>query len=378
SIENMFIIINAVPAITTQLNVKKRIAEGLEKVGYTMTKILISWFLVLMIFSVTNINSIQEFCIFTSIAMIIDFMLQMSFFIAVLSIDLERLALEISNLYNNRISNPDDNINKKSIQHSKTTNYGRRIGILLVVLILLIAVTNIHHANMNLPYIKSSLNSLISDFIVPPTNTYTNTTFWETSIDKTANEFWGVINPDKKNQFVEIRPTRYLTLSYDIESDDLSRSLNDVKNWKLIIRIYIKTFVWFLKVIIFPIISIIFAMSILANFSSADIEIRITRLFENSNNDENKNTLSTRSSAFCVNSAQVITLRGRHSADIDLLCANFNGIIISSATDRHITSWNGKQGIPLRKLERYMRRCDTCKCDSTGGLKNCISWPVRA
>ncbi|CAG8721659.1 19974_t:CDS:2, partial [Dentiscutata erythropus] len=56
---------------------------------------------------------------------------------------------------------------------------------------------------------------------------------------------------------------------------------------------------------------------------------------------------------------KVITLRGRHSADVDLLCANSDGMIISTATDKHITSWDGKQGIYLKKLERYMRRCES-------------------
>ncbi|CAG8832201.1 11881_t:CDS:2, partial [Gigaspora rosea] len=70
----------------------------------------------------TSIDSIQECCIFTSIAMIIDYMLQMSFFIATLTIDLERLELE----YNMSIGE-SDNEDEDDIPLSKTINYGRRI-----------------------------------------------------------------------------------------------------------------------------------------------------------------------------------------------------------------------------------------------------------
>ncbi|CAG8791207.1 5278_t:CDS:2, partial [Gigaspora rosea] len=52
-VENMFILTNAVTAIPTQLNVKERVALGLEKVGYSITKTLIIWLLLLLICSAT-------------------------------------------------------------------------------------------------------------------------------------------------------------------------------------------------------------------------------------------------------------------------------------------------------------------------------------
>ncbi|RIB00478.1 sterol-sensing domain of SREBP cleavage-activation-domain-containing protein [Gigaspora rosea] len=130
-VENTLILTNAVTAIPMQLNVEERVAKGLEKVGYTITKMLISWILVLLIFSVTSIDSIQEFCIFTSIALIIDYMLQISFFVAVLSIDLQLFALETICTY----CNDNDNTDRDVIPPSKTANYGRRIGGSLVVCI---------------------------------------------------------------------------------------------------------------------------------------------------------------------------------------------------------------------------------------------------
>jgi len=90
-VENMFVLTNAVTSTSMELDVKERVGRGLEKVGVSMTKTLFTGFFLLLICSATSINSVQEFCIFTSVAMIIDYLLQMSFFITTLSIDLRRL-----------------------------------------------------------------------------------------------------------------------------------------------------------------------------------------------------------------------------------------------------------------------------------------------
>jgi hypothetical protein len=87
----MFVLANAVTSIPMELNVEERIGKGLEKVGVSMTKSLFTGLFLLFMCSTTSIDSVQEFCIFTSVAMIIDYLLQMSFFITTLSIDLRRL-----------------------------------------------------------------------------------------------------------------------------------------------------------------------------------------------------------------------------------------------------------------------------------------------
>ncbi|CAG8751638.1 18592_t:CDS:2, partial [Acaulospora morrowiae] len=93
-VENMFVLTSAVASIPMQLEVKERVSRGLEKVSYSITKTLVTGLLLLFMCSTTGIDSVQEFCIFTSVAMIIDYVLQMSFFVTILSIDLRRLEYE--------------------------------------------------------------------------------------------------------------------------------------------------------------------------------------------------------------------------------------------------------------------------------------------
>lgn len=104
-VENLFILTNAVTSTSMELDVKERVGKGLEKVGVSITKNLFTRLFVLFIIS-TAIDLVQEFCIFTSVAIIIDYLLQMSFFITTLSIDLRRLEvmtykLIIFNCFNN-------------------------------------------------------------------------------------------------------------------------------------------------------------------------------------------------------------------------------------------------------------------------------------
>ncbi|CAJ0746372.1 18861_t:CDS:2 [Entrophospora sp. SA101] len=281
----------------------------LESVGNSITKNVATRLLLLPLSCVINVDSLQEFCIFISVTMIIDYLLQMSLYITILSIDLRRL--EISDLYNRKVITPitkSNNIRKLSVSVESNS-----------ALLIIASLTNAYK-------VKTDLLSLtfVSDFFgnstVPESNL--NTTLWETSTATTTDKFWDIVNPQKSDQYFQFRPIKFI--------------------------------------------------SIIQNFDSADTNN------QSNNNQKSNNNETTSTSTKYFATPRVVTLRGCHSADVDLLCANSYNKIISTGIDKHITSWNGKQGIPLKKLERYLRRCDTCKCKTTGGRKKCISWPVRA
>ncbi|CAG8762327.1 16123_t:CDS:1, partial [Acaulospora colombiana] len=153
--------------------------------------------------------------------------------------------------------------------------------------------------------------------------------------------------------------------------------------WKLIAKTMLKNLIWFLKFVVPPAALIAYTVSFLIDYLVPSHLIDKADKPSTGLSNSVEHSIVLTSSCYgnyrqSIVSPKVTTLRGRHSADVDLLCANANGMIISTAMDKHITSWNGKQGASLKKLERYMRRCESCKCGSTGGMKICISWPVRA
>ncbi|CAG8556671.1 1743_t:CDS:2, partial [Ambispora leptoticha] len=380
-VENYFVLTNAVTSTSMELAVKERVAIGLGKVGYAITKYLGWELLILLICSATSIDSVQEFCVFTLVAVIVDYILQMTFFITTLSIDIRRL--ELSDLYRRPMLT---NINSKGkvakpdvVWNSVTPG---RVASFLAILIAMIGIRGFYPSA---PHLQNS--KLITN-LGPDTVNLVNNTFWEADTAVTADAFWDIVNPTRVPRYLEIQAPKIVTLMRDLPSNDGgSTPVNKVKrspfsftSLKRYIAITIKTVVWFIKFIFAPAVAIGLGIAFLLHFlMSPDRKKSRLKQIEMMNSIiwlPKKSVDSSEKSGCYL--PRVLTLLGRHTADVDLLCANSNGMIISTAIDKHITSWDGREGVPLKKLERYMRRCASCKCGITGGKKSCISWPVRA
>ncbi|XP_067945903.1 sterol regulatory element-binding protein cleavage-activating protein-like [Watersipora subatra] len=91
--ENVLVLTRSVVSTPLNLEVKFRIAEGLKKEGWFIIKHLFTELIILIIGFLTFVPAIQQFCLFASIGLLVDFYLQMVFFATVLSIDIRRLEL---------------------------------------------------------------------------------------------------------------------------------------------------------------------------------------------------------------------------------------------------------------------------------------------
>jgi len=60
-----------------------------------MTKRLCVELILLLICAAISVDSVQEFCLFTSLSVVIEYILQMTFFVATLSIDIQRLEVNM-------------------------------------------------------------------------------------------------------------------------------------------------------------------------------------------------------------------------------------------------------------------------------------------
>ncbi|KAG0039061.1 hypothetical protein BGZ82_009867 [Podila clonocystis] len=92
-VENINILVHAVVETSMDLPVKERVGRGLGAVGVSITMTLIAELCLLIVGAMTTIPAVQEFCTFAIAAVIMDYLLQMSFFITVISIDIRRLEL---------------------------------------------------------------------------------------------------------------------------------------------------------------------------------------------------------------------------------------------------------------------------------------------
>ena len=91
--ENIIVLTQSVVSTPVDLEVRYRIALGLKKESWLITKIIT--FELIIIFSgiLTMVPAIQEFCVFAYVGILIDFFMQMIFFVTVLSIDIRRMEL---------------------------------------------------------------------------------------------------------------------------------------------------------------------------------------------------------------------------------------------------------------------------------------------
>lgn len=93
-VDNMFVLTTAVSATSINLPVKERIAEGLGQCGLSIFVNLVSevsllWILYLSI----PTRVIREMVVFGGVALLVDYIMEMTYFITVLSIDMQRLEL---------------------------------------------------------------------------------------------------------------------------------------------------------------------------------------------------------------------------------------------------------------------------------------------
>ncbi|GAB1599283.1 sterol regulatory element-binding protein cleavage-activating protein-like [Argonauta hians] len=92
-LENVLILTKSVVSTPVHLEVKYRVAQGLSKEGWSITKNLTTELLIILVGFFTFVPAIQEFCLFAVVGLLTDFFLQMVFFATVLSVDIRRMEL---------------------------------------------------------------------------------------------------------------------------------------------------------------------------------------------------------------------------------------------------------------------------------------------
>ncbi|KAF8948961.1 hypothetical protein BGZ47_000636 [Haplosporangium gracile] len=246
-VENINILVHAVVETSMDLPVKERVGRGLSTVGVSITLTLFAELCLLIIGAMTTIPAVQEFCTFAIAAVIMDYLLQMTFFITVISIDIRRL--ELSDLgrsaapYSRYPFGSRHSATKSSLfpgDNEMATRFGG------------IHATNgisMHEGNDSKHRRKDSTESLHSDedsrahdklgnknrkgriftsvilvgvmaylgYIYGTTNQSTPTmtvteSYWRIIPSEASSEFWTMIDPERQGGYLEIEPPAVLAL----------------------------------------------------------------------------------------------------------------------------------------------------------------------
>jgi hypothetical protein len=83
--------VDAVGKTSVTLSVKQRIAEGLSRAGTSNTLKVVSYNAILGVIAVFSVGAVRQFCIFAIVVLVAHWFLAHTFFMAVLSIDVQRL-----------------------------------------------------------------------------------------------------------------------------------------------------------------------------------------------------------------------------------------------------------------------------------------------
>lgn len=99
-LENVLVITKSITNTPTHLDVKIRVAQGLSREGWSITKNLLIQVTILTIGLSTFVSAIQELCILGIVGLVCDFFLQLFFFTTILSIDIHRMESNYDNRNN--------------------------------------------------------------------------------------------------------------------------------------------------------------------------------------------------------------------------------------------------------------------------------------
>jgi hypothetical protein len=124
--ENIVVLTKSVVSTPFDLDVRYRIALGLKKESWLITKILTFELIIIFCGILTMVPAIQEFCVFAYVGLLIDFFMQMIFFVTVLSIDIRRMELSDLNrkLHNSNSYHSSEarTVEKKQTNNAKTSS----------------------------------------------------------------------------------------------------------------------------------------------------------------------------------------------------------------------------------------------------------------
>ncbi|KAF9321612.1 hypothetical protein BG003_000928 [Podila horticola] len=234
-VENINILVHAVVETSMDLPVKERVGRGLGAVGVSITMTLIAELCLLVVGAMTTIPAVQEFCTFAIAAVIMDYLLQMSFFITVISIDIRRLelsdlssrpvaplprypfsrhGLHTSIAHGSRTGPPSTTTDSKSKHYRSGSNVSNHSegeskstgkpksspkGRIFTSIIMVGVMTYLGYIYGTTSQAAQSTNVAVS--------------FWHIQSSEFASEFWNLIDVSNKGGYLEIYQPMVLTVA---------------------------------------------------------------------------------------------------------------------------------------------------------------------
>ncbi|KAI5800101.1 sterol-sensing domain of SREBP cleavage-activation-domain-containing protein [Geopyxis carbonaria] len=346
-LESMFRLINAVLATPAEQSTTARISSALGEVGLVSFVGMATNLFMLFVIGTVSVPAIREFCVFAGVALITDYTLHMTFFLAVLSVDVRRLELQDSldrlNLSTNDDESLEPNISRGNLFRGGSPLSTRIAG--SVIMMCFAAALNMHFLDNQHPLV--TLNVLgdmirnpktigqrsLSQVSEMPLNVARTPTAWMRSQDQlTGMELIRAVKPGNIRVIARAYNPLFFVLAESNRARTPEKMPNILSTLELdIIRDHFQSFILSVAIVVAAVI-------VLMNY------LLLTDIpMEEPTQPKVEVSLLT-----CQ------TLIEGHSLDVAILAASPSGILVSVGLDRRIVVWklNGNRQLCVKHVIR--------------------------
>ena len=355
-LENMFRLINAVIITSSASPTAVRIAEGLGQTGHVALAGVAQNLVILWLLGKVVSPGVAAFCVFVAIALTFDFLYLLTFFVAVLSVEVRRTELSDSlarsgQRSNSRSRGPGGSASKHNwmdaLLHGDLPLSTRISGTIMLIGFVLIAQWHFFDSENPMKTLSRLLQPIWADHKLPSSppmvlsvdiNQARTPTAWLRLQDhETAHEVINVIKPNAHSLVARV----YDPLILVLEGSDRTPSYQGIR--PLLPAAY--DFVKYQSTrFIMTVLFIVAAVSLLMNFL----------LWGEDNLDADDQDDRADDEPLLA----VKTLNNGHALDIVMLGASPDGVIISVGLDRRIRIWDVRQEVNSYEIETRTRDTD--------------------
>ncbi|KZV70765.1 hypothetical protein PENSPDRAFT_578901 [Peniophora sp. CONT] len=254
--ETMTNLVNTVVKTSIALPVKERIGEGLSKAGTSNSLKVLTYNIILGVIAFFSRGVIRHFCAFAVVVLVAHWFLVHTFFVAVLSIDLQRMELEelLQHNTNETISTPMPSppvLKKTKSQHSaysiiRSVLRGRAAT--NVSLLLLLAITG----TLYIATTPTSGTKEATTLTFDPNVEHSKLISEMESRNSPAYHTWRLLNPnDESNIYLRIQSPTILMFQPPA-NQTTEAPVDALKHSKSASAIYVRTITWLFRIVILP------------------------------------------------------------------------------------------------------------------------------
>ncbi|TRM59897.1 sterol-sensing domain of SREBP cleavage-activation-domain-containing protein [Schizophyllum amplum] len=339
--EHMINLVYAVTRTPITVSVKERVAMGLSVAGTSNTLKVVSYNAILGVIAVFSAGAIRQFCTFAVVVLVAHWFLAHTFFLTVLSIDIQRLELDELLRQNTRlgpaipkrektVGHPDSFMNKTALAF-KSLSKGRATKNLSLFMLLGITAT-LYYATTPTCDLGLSGNPTASGAL---TRSRLNATAFDHSThDAPAKQIWKLLNPTEVAplHIVAQAPARVTFIP------EASRTAEEHRHH---IRLGFSTrtfrfFAWFLRAIVFPISATTTGLYGLLLYLLKNAE-----LLESQRHRPETNSPTAKDETKSLEGELTFATHARaFTSDIELLAASASGHVVAAVgLQNEVTIW---------------------------------------